>query len=152
MEQTPNKKLYRSRTDRYIAGVCGGIGQYFNIDPIIVRIIFIVATFAHGAGLVAYLILAVVVPLESGAGTMSEGEQQMENLFTKAHERTEHIVEDIKHEKNPPESRRNIFGIIIIIVGVLILFNQFMPYGWFSWEYFWGGAIILLGLYILYKK
>ena len=152
MDPTNSKKLYRSRTDRFIAGVCGGIGQYFDIDPVIVRIIFIVATFANGAGLIAYLILAIVVPLEPGTSAMSENEQKMESLFTKAHEKTEHIVEEIKHDKRPVESRRNIFGIIIIFVGVMILFNQFLPYGWFQWEYFWGGAIILLGFYILYKK
>jgi len=55
------KRLYRSRTNRWIAGVCGGIGEYFNIDPIIIRILAIVIP---GFGWVAYLICALVIPSE----------------------------------------------------------------------------------------
>jgi phage shock protein C len=55
------KKLYRSTTDRKIAGVCGGLGEYFDIDPVIVRVIFAVLLFA-GLGVVAYLIIWIIVP------------------------------------------------------------------------------------------
>ncbi len=57
------RKLYRSRTERMIGGVCGGIGEYFGIDPTLVRLLFVVATLFGGpAGPVAYLIFLVVVP------------------------------------------------------------------------------------------
>ena len=49
------KKLYRSADDRIIAGVCGGIAQYFNIDPVLVRIVFIALALIHGLGIVLYL-------------------------------------------------------------------------------------------------
>jgi phage shock protein PspC (stress-responsive transcriptional regulator) len=55
------KRLYRSRSSRWIAGVCGGIAEYLNIDPIIVRII---AIFLPGFGWLAYLILALIIPNE----------------------------------------------------------------------------------------
>ena len=55
------RRLYRSRRNRVIAGVCGGIGEYFNIDPIIVRILAIILP---GFGLFAYIVCAVVVPEE----------------------------------------------------------------------------------------
>ena len=51
------KKLYRSETDRKIAGVCGGLGEYFNVDPVIFRIIFVVLFLYGGIGLLAYLIM-----------------------------------------------------------------------------------------------
>lgn len=55
------KKLYKSATNRKICGVCGGIGEYFNIDPTLIRIIW--AIFAcTGAGIVAYLICAIIMP------------------------------------------------------------------------------------------
>jgi len=55
------KKLYKSATNRKICGVCGGIGEYFNIDPTLIRIIW--AIFAcTGAGVVAYLICAIIMP------------------------------------------------------------------------------------------
>ena len=59
------KKLYRSRKEKIIAGVCGGLAQYFGIDPSIVRIIFILLFFAGGAAFLAYIILWIIVPLES---------------------------------------------------------------------------------------
>jgi len=59
------KRLYRSRSDRMIWGVCGGLAEYFNIDPTIVRIIAVLLIFANGLGILAYLLMAIVVPLES---------------------------------------------------------------------------------------
>ena len=58
------KKLLRSREDRWIAGVCGGLGKHFNIDPILVRIGFILAVFGYGTGLILYIILAIFIEEE----------------------------------------------------------------------------------------
>ena len=55
------RRLYRSRTNRWIAGVCGGIGEYFNIDPTLIRILAVVIP---GFGWIAYLICAIIIPLE----------------------------------------------------------------------------------------
>ena len=57
-----NKKLYRSSTNYKLAGVCGGIGEYFNIDPTVIRLGWIVFSVAGGAGLLAYIIAALVMP------------------------------------------------------------------------------------------
>lgn len=59
------KRLQRSRTEKMLAGVCGGLGEYFDIDPTIIRVLWVVVTLMGGAGIIAYLILWVVVPLES---------------------------------------------------------------------------------------
>ena len=64
MAQEPVKKLYRSRTDRQLAGVCGGLASYFGIDVTIVRILFVVLALAGGPGLILYIILALIVPEE----------------------------------------------------------------------------------------
>lgn len=59
------KRLYRSTTNRKIAGVCGGLGDYFQIDPVIFRVIFIILLLPGGfPGVVPYLILWVVIPME----------------------------------------------------------------------------------------
>ena len=63
---TMTKKLYRSRADRKLAGVCGGIAGYFDIDPTIVRLGFIILAFCFGGGLLAYLIAWIVIPEEPG--------------------------------------------------------------------------------------
>ena len=58
------KKLTKSLSDKNIFGVCGGLAQYFNIDPIIVRIAAVVLVFGCGVGLLAYLLLALLLPAE----------------------------------------------------------------------------------------
>lgn len=59
------KRLYRSRTDRQIAGVCSGLAEYFDLDPSIVRLIFLLMTVMGGPGLILYIVLAIVVPEET---------------------------------------------------------------------------------------
>lgn len=56
------KKLYRSRTNKKLAGVCGGLAEYLNIDPTIVRLIWALVVFCAGAGVVAYIVCALVIP------------------------------------------------------------------------------------------
>ncbi len=58
------KKLYRSRTDRKIAGVCGGLGEYFGIDPTLMRLLFVLGLLFVGGTLLAYIILMIVIPEE----------------------------------------------------------------------------------------
>ena len=55
------KRLYRSRNNRWLAGVCGGIGEYFNIDPVIIRVLAVIVL---GFGWVAYLVCALIIPSE----------------------------------------------------------------------------------------
>ena len=55
------KKLYRSRTNKTIAGVCGGLAEYLNIDPTIIRVIWALVALS-GAGLIAYLVCALIIP------------------------------------------------------------------------------------------
>jgi len=59
------KKLHRSKTDRKIWGVCGGLAQYFNIDPTIVRVIAVASLFVGSLGFWIYIIMTIVVPVES---------------------------------------------------------------------------------------
>jgi phage shock protein C len=70
MTETTVRRLYRSRTDRMIAGVCGGIAEYSNLDPTLVRVLFILLAFiTGGATLLAYPILWIVVPEQPAAPT-----------------------------------------------------------------------------------
>jgi phage shock protein C len=59
-----NKKLYRSQSERMFAGVCGGLGQFIGMDPTVVRVIFALLAVFGGSGLLIYLILMLIVPLE----------------------------------------------------------------------------------------
>jgi len=72
-----NKKLYRSQTDRILAGVCGGLGQYLGLDPTVIRVIFAVLTVFSGTGLLLYIILMLIIPLEP-SGSMTSGRPEDE--------------------------------------------------------------------------
>jgi len=59
---TQEKRLYKSDSNKVIGGVCGGLGEYFGIDPVVFRIIAVLLIFAHGAGLLLYLIAWICMP------------------------------------------------------------------------------------------
>lgn len=61
---TSKKRLYRSRKDRVIAGICGGLGDYFGIDPTWVRLLFVLFFFLGGSAFLVYIIMWLIVPLE----------------------------------------------------------------------------------------
>jgi phage shock protein C len=63
MDEKPVKRLYRSRNDRIIAGVCGGLGEYFDVDPNIIRIIWLLVGLT-GTGIIAYILAWVIIPEE----------------------------------------------------------------------------------------
>ena len=64
-EETKMKRLHRSSNHRMIAGVCGGIGEYFNIDPTLVRLAFVALAVFFGSGILTYLIASIVIPGET---------------------------------------------------------------------------------------
>lgn len=59
------KRLVRSRSNRQLAGVCGGLGEYFGIDPTVIRILFVLVALLGGASLLVYIVLALLMPDES---------------------------------------------------------------------------------------
>ena len=73
------KKLYKSRTERMIDGVCGGVAKYFNLDPTLVRIAWVLLTFLGGSGILLYIVAMIVMPKEPyiipeyGAGPTGAG-------------------------------------------------------------------------------
>ena len=59
------KRLYRSNSNKMICGVCGGIAEYINIDPTIIRLLWVVFSLAGGFGLIAYIIAAIIMPIKA---------------------------------------------------------------------------------------
>lgn len=72
------KRLYRSRTDRVIAGVCSGFGHYVNLDPVLFRVLAVILGFmSFGTALLLYLVLALVIPLEPEQALLPSQEQSV---------------------------------------------------------------------------
>ena len=57
-------RLYKSSTDKKVCGVCGGIANYFDVDPTVIRLIWVIFTLVGGSGLIAYIIAAIIMPDE----------------------------------------------------------------------------------------
>lgn len=137
------KRLYKSRKEKMIDGVCGGIAEYANVDPTIIRLIFFLLIFAGGAGIILYLIAMIIMPRKS---------------FEETEKTEEETVKEVTEEENrkvvSPESSKIILAAIIIIIGIFLLLNAFLPAGWFSlsWKILLGVVLVAGGGIIIYKS
>ena len=127
MEQ---KNLYRSKSDSVIAGVCGGLGEYFNTDPIIFRILFVLAILFGGGGVLVYIILWIAVPEEKSTIYNSYKTSKMETE-NKKNENFDNETIYNQNEKVPGTRRDgegNIWGgLILITIGIIFLIDRFVP-------------------------
>ena len=108
-----------------IGGVAGGLGEYFDIDPTLVRIIFVVSLFLGGAGVLAYIILWIVVPEEPWTFYMGQEEKKEE---TSSNSTTTNA--DAEYRKTLDErkqKRSTIGGVILVVLGLIFLANNFVP-------------------------
>ena len=146
--QMPVRRFYRSNSSRIIFGVCGGLGEYFGIDPIVFRIIFVALTFGAGSGVLLYILMAILVPREpdSASGAPLEGQGKVD-----LKERAHGLASEFK-EHGFSGSRRNWLGIIIVAFGIILLLDQLFPKNIFNWHLFWPALIIIMGLIIIRKN
>lgn len=140
------KKLQRSNANRVVFGVCGGLGEYFNVDPLIFRLIFIVFTLGAGSGVIIYLVLAFLIPKEPLPGVNESGSQMID-----VKTRIEMLVSEL-HELRGLSKRRKIFGLIVVCLGIFLLLNQLLPWKIFDWGVLWAVLIIYLGVLVLRGK
>jgi len=144
------KKLYRSDKDKMIAGVCAGLGNYFGIEPILIRLIFILITLFGGGGVLIYLILWLIIPSESSQGSISE-----ENIKINADEIKLKAQEFANSAKIYADKKGNkkTFGLILLILGIIFLANNFQLF--FPLRFFikfWPLIFIALAIYLLRKN
>lgn len=99
------KKLYRSRTDRIIAGVCGGLGEFFNIDPVLFRIVFIVLLFTGGSGFLIYLVMMLIIPKENEGAGIDLNKEKVKETLKESAENIKREAEEMKHRMNRSEGR-----------------------------------------------
>jgi len=155
-----DKRLFRSRTDRMLWGVCGGLAHYFAIDPVIVRLIFILTIFFGGFGIMAYIILAIVVPVESSQAsepreTIKENVQEMKETAQSLGKEIHATLSGKEQEKESDSHNRTItiVGFVIIIAGIIFLLSSiFSWFHWWSWAFVWPVILITIGLLIIFSR
>lgn len=149
------KKLYRSRSDRMLWGVCGGLAKYFGMDPAVIRIIAVLTIFVNGLGILAYIIMAIVVPLEGSKAaepkaTIKENVEEMKETAEEVGRKVRStLAEEKEAEDKSRHLSRNILGIILIIFGVIFLLGSFDLFWWFSWGNLWPLIIVAIGVIII---
>jgi len=151
------KRLYRSRSDRMISGVCGGLARYFDMDPVIIRIIFVLLLFAHGLGILAYIVLAIVVPQEGSKAaepkeTVKENVEEMKETASELGNEIRSTFSGDDKTEASNHRRRQMIGIAVIALGVVILLGTLNLFWWFRWYYLWPGVLIAIGLLIVFSN
>lgn len=146
--QTPIKHLYRSTANRVIFGVCGGLGEYFRIDPVIIRMIFLALTFGGGLGILLYLVLAFLTPKAPPDLTPVSGVAP-ESIDVK--QRVDEMASELKRSGFSGMAGKWL-GVIIVLSGLLLLLDQVFPIHLFRSGFFWGIVIIILGIFIITRN
>jgi phage shock protein PspC (stress-responsive transcriptional regulator) len=156
-----------------IGGVCGGLAKYFDIDPTIVRVLFVVSIFIGGGGILAYIILWIVVPEEQiifqSAGQNSQTHQsdsdsegsyadtkQDSSKFDSTsfnagiNQKVNEATNEINKIIDEARSNKKVFGgTILILLGILFLLDNLFPY--FDFGDYWPIILIVIGVGIIIK-
>ncbi len=177
MSVQPHRHLERPQ-ERMIAGVCSGLGEYFDIDPVLVRIAFVVLTVLGGAGILAYLILWVIMPAAGstvafGAAGVGEG---FRTMATEMKGVGRDIRDSMAGSSPPPpppppppygaspagagahraahrrEHGLPILGLLFIVLGVWLLLGNLGLLDWASARYVWPAFLVALGLFLLVRR
>jgi len=146
------KKFYRSQTDKVLAGVCGGLAEYFNIDVLLIRLLFLVLIIAAGGGLLAYIILWIITPEKPIDFSQFKNPSNMENKQS-SYEEPKVSPEQPKNDpfRYPPQKHKDrgslIGGLVLITLGVLFLADQFIPN--VSFSDLWPVLLVVIGIGLL---
>ncbi|TDO77753.1 phage shock protein C (PspC) family protein [Halanaerobium saccharolyticum] len=169
-----SKKLYRSRDDRMIAGVCGGLADYFNVDSSLIRLGVLFIFLFQGIGLIAYIIAWLVMSeepkneyrmpddyyLEEQRQQEKENHQQRYNSESERAENEDQKSESRKKSEeeyyqqyqdqssdSSTNNRRKLFAVIMILVGSIFLIDIWIPA--LYWEKYWPLILIAAGVLML---
>ncbi|MGB4204395.1 MAG: PspC domain-containing protein [Bacteroidales bacterium] len=152
------QKLYRSPTQKVFGGVAGGIGEYLNVDPVIVRLIFAFAIIFGGGGLLIYLILWIAVPLRPITDPMFKSDRTPPPLSDVDDDQEQLNADDWSQETKDASSysgyevkQRNtsglIIGIILICAGALIMASRLIPGIYF--RNLWPFILLIAGIALI---
>ncbi len=136
-----NKRLYRSSKSKVFGGVAGGIAEYFDIDPIIIRILFLVIALAGGGGAIVYLIMWIAIPLEPFTPfTMNNSAPYSDNATQTG---SETGSSDFTNTVTDPKRGGLIGGIILISIGLMFFAARVLPN--INFQQLWPLVLVVIG-------
>ena len=129
-----NRRLYRCRQNRVLAGVASGVAEFFNLDPTLVRVVWFLSIFFGGFTLLVYVGLAIIIPLEPASGPDAHAADNQAVVEPEGHRHSSH-----------GSGRLTMYaGFVLILLGTLALIDIVMP-DWFSWRQIWPVFFIGMG-------
>ena len=148
-------RISKSRTDRVIDGVCGGLAEYLGIDSLLVRMAFVALMFVNGMGVILYLILMIIMPKaealdQSPKATIQENAQEMSDRIREAGEELGTAFSKKTEEKH--SNRAVWFGILLVLIGIIFLLKNLNLIRWFDNDLLWPLIIIFIGAWLLIKR
>jgi phage shock protein C len=143
-----DKKIFRSNEDRIIAGICSGLGEYFEIDSSLIRILFILLFIGGGSGFLIYILLWMVIPMKKEIGIKKELKGLAKDLKNKAGLMAKDVQTNIRIQR---AKRMSILGILLILTGLVIIWNQFAPIT-IQWEFVWPALLIITGILLIVRR
>jgi len=146
------KRLYRSRKDQMIAGVCGGIAEYFDLDPALVRLAFVLLLFAGGAGVLLYVAGMIIIPENPHQKPRKQEniEEKLEKIGKTIEEKAEALGEEISDNTTTGRTSK-LLGGILLAVGLWFVFRSFLP-AWFAMGNLWPLLLIGLGILLIARR
>jgi phage shock protein C len=151
-------KLYRSRSERMIAGVAGGLGVYLRVDPVWIRLLFVALLFASGLGFWLYLILWIIIPDEGRAGAVTGDSVQanVQDLADRAREFGQSVQRGMQGRQvaagDGSTTGAIIVGVAFILLGIFLLLQRLNFFWWLNWGVMWPLLLILLGGALLFSR
>jgi len=146
-----NRRLYRCRHNRLIAGVASGVAEYFDVDPTIVRVLWVLSVFFGGLGLFAYIVMAIIMPLEPVEGLTGAASTDDQDDEAAVPASTGWHSTPATHRHTSRDNRRVVtfLGLALILFGSLALVDVFLP-AWADGERFlWPAFILGIGALLL---
>jgi phage shock protein C len=122
--QRMNRRLYRCRENRVLAGVAGGLAEYFGLDPTLVRILWFVSILFGGIGLVIYIGMAIIVPIEP---VTADGASAADHTALTASGEPGIEGQVHRHESHGDGRGSMVVGLVLILFGGLALIDALLP-------------------------
>ena len=114
-----NRRLYRCRHDRRLAGVAGGVAEFFDLDPTLVRVLFFLSIFLGGMGLLLYIGMAIIVPLEPASADVADvADGTAEGVV---------VPEGHRHPTRDHGRWATFFRLALIVFGTMALIDRYLP-------------------------
>jgi phage shock protein C len=146
-------RLYRSRTDCMLGGVCGGLGEYLGLDPTLVRLFFVILALGTGIGVFLYILLWIVVPVEGAAlRTLEEGAQTAAGEMA---DRARTFGQEFAGAVARPNPRMGVFiGVALIVMGSIWMVRSLdLPWlRWLDFDFLWPTLLIIGGIVLILRR